>query len=937
MPDFKQELRRRVARLNLEPTREAAIVEEMAQHLEQGFEELLAHGATEAHAEQAVLKELDEGKRLEKNLLRVEKPVWQEPALSEKPGFRNSLLRLANDFRYALRTIRLNPGISFVVILSLALGIGANTAIFQLLDAVRMRTLPVKDPQQLVDLRVGNMKTRRGSGRGSYPNFSNPVWEQIRDRQQAFSGMAAWNSVGVNLATGGLAHNARAMYVNGDFFNTLGVPPVAGRVFNAADDTHGCGLPGAVISYAFWQKQFGGQASAIGGKLTVEGHPVEILGVTGPEFTGVEVGRGFDLAVPLCSEPLIAGDDSMFNRRDGWWLAVIGRLKPGWDRARATAQLEAISPAIFAATLPAGYQPELAKHYLSWKLKTNPAGSGLSRLRGQYEEPLWILLAISGTVLLIACANLANLMLARASAREREVAVRLALGASRWRLAQQFMMESILLAVMGAAAGMLLAQGLTRGLISFFSTQFSQVVLNLGTDWRVLSFTAALAVLTCLFFGLMPALRATATPPILAMKTGGRGVSSGRERFGLRRILVVTQVAMSMVLLVSAFLFVRSFSKLITLDAGFRQDGVLVAYLDFSQLKLPKERRTRFKQELVERMQALPGVDAAAFAEVVPVSGNRWNEDVHYDDHGQDVHVVVNFNAISADYFKAMGTPLVKGRNVGPQDTLASQRVAVVNESFVKKVLMGASTPSRTTPAHAGDPGAEPLGKIFHVDMGSDKPADAYQIVGVVKDTKYEDLQTDFGPIAYLPFTLNPNPDSSAQIVIHSDLALDSLMASVERAAVQASPSIVLQFSGLKTQIRDTLLRERIMASLSGFFGFLAAILATVGLYGVISYMVLRRRNEIGIRMALGADRGRVLRLVLREAATLLAIGVGTGTAISLAATRAAAALLYGLKPYDPLTLAVAAASLMLVAAGATCLPAFRATQIHPTEALREE
>jgi putative ABC transport system permease protein len=359
----------------------------------------------------------------------------------------------------------------------------------------------------------------------------------------------------------------------------------------------------------------------------------------------------------------------------------------------------------------------------------------------------------------------------------------------------------------------------------------------------------------------------------------------------------------------------------VNLDAGFRQDGVLVASLDFSQLKLPKERRTAFKRELVERMQVVPGVESAAFTEVVPVSGNRWNEDVHYDDHGRDVHEIVNFNAVSPDYFKAMGTPLIRGRGVEPQDTFESQRVAVVNESFIRKVLKG----------------AEPLGKIFRVDMGSDKPADVYQIVGVVKDTKYEDLQTGFGPIAYLPYTENPNPDSSAQIVIHSELALDSLMASVERAAVAANPSIVVQFSELKTQIRDTLLRERLMASLSGFFGFLAGLLATIGLYGVISYMVARRRNEIGIRMALGADRGRVLALIMREAALLLAIGLAIGTGLSLASTRAAASLLFGLKPHDPATMALAAISLTVVAVAASYLPAFRAARIHPTEALRDE
>lgn len=921
MPDFKTEVRLRLARLNLEPARESAIVEEMAQHLEQRFDELLAQGASPAAARQAVLKELSEGSRLEKDLLQVEKQVRFEPAPPPPPSLRGGLTRLNKDFRYALRGLRLNPAFTAIAILSLALGIGANTSIFQLLDAVTLRSLPVKNPDELVLIKMPNAKGRTGSARGSAPYFSNAIWEQVRDQQQAFSGMAAWNSTGFNMANRGRARGARGLYVNGDFFPALGVRPLLGRVFSAADDHRGCGLPGAVISYGYWQKEFGGKDSAVGSKLMVEGHPVEVIGVTPPGFYGVEVGRSYDVAIPLCSEVLIAGESSILERRDGWWLGVIGRLKPGWTAAKATAQLEAISPAIFHATLPENYRPDQAKQFLEWKMAAEPAGTGISGLRRAYADPLWILLAIAGTVLLIACANLANLMFARANAREREIAVRLALGASRMRLLQQLLMESLLLSAIGAVAGILLAQGLTRVLVSFLSTQFGSVTLDLGLDWRVLGFTAAIAVMTCLFFGLMPAIKSTAVPPIVAMKAGSRGVTAGRERFGLRRILVVAQVAMSMVLLVGAFLFVRSFQNLVHLNAGFQQTGILVTDLDFTQLNVPATERNSFKQNLVDRLQTLPGVVAAAAVEIVPISGNAWNEDVHFDSSGQDVHEIVNFNRVSPGFFRTMDTALIKGRDFTAENTLTSPAVAIVNESFVRKVLKD----------------AEPLGKIFRVEEGAGKPESPYQIIGVVQDTKYNDMRDDFGPIAYLARSQDKKPDTGLSVVVRSELALDALTGSVEHEVTQINPAIGIQFSVFKTQIRDTMQRERLMASLSGFFGLLAGILATVGLYGVISYMVARRRNEIGIRMALGADRGRVLALIMREAAVLVLLGLLLGAGLSLVSTRTAAALLYGLKPHDPVTLALAAVSLAAVAATASYLPAFRAARIHPTEALREE
>jgi putative ABC transport system permease protein len=921
MPDFRADVRLRLSCLGLEPTREAAIVEELAQHLEQRFEDLVAGGLSPISAREVVLKELSEGSRLERDLLRVERQVRFEPAPPEPPTLISTRALLGKDLRHALRSLRLNPGFATIAILSLALGIGANTAIFQLLDAVRLRTLPVKNPQELMLVKVSNSHGRSGDFRGSFPMFTNAIWERVRDGQQAFSGMAAWNSVSFNLASGGRTRLARGMYVNGDFFQTLGIQPVAGRIFSAADDHKGCGLPGAVISYAFWQKEFGGQSSALGSKLTVEGHPVEIIGVTPADFYGIEVGRGYDVAVPICSESLIDGEYQVVNRIDGWWLAFLGRLKPGWNATRATAQLEAISPGIFQATLPPRYQNELAKQFVGWKLAAEPAGSGLSNLRNRFEDPLWILLAIAGIVLLIACANLANLMFARANAREREIAVRLALGASRRRLLQQLMMESLLLSAIGAFAGILLAQVLTRVLVSFLTTQFRSVTLDLGLDWRVLGFTAAVAILTCLLFGLVPALKATATPPIVAMKTGSRGLAGGRERFSLRRLLVIAQVAMSMVLLVGAFLFVRSFQNLINLNAGLQQSGILTAELDLTQMKLPPEQRNRFKKDMVERLGALSGVASAGSTSILPLSGSGWNDSVHTDASGQEVREVAYFDRVSAGFFRTLEIPLIKGRDFGDQDSPGAPAAAIVNDSFVRKFLKDKN----------------PLGATFRVDEGAGVPESVYEIVGVVADSKYRDLREDFFPVAYVASQQDKKPDTNLPVILRSTLSLDALTSEVERSVVEVSPVIGIQFIVLRTQVRDGLQRERLMASLSGFFGLLAGILAMVGLYGVISYMVVRRRNEIGIRMALGANRARVLALIMREAATLLAIGVVIGAGLSLASTRAAASLLFGLKPHDPVTMALAAISLAAVAAVASYLPAFRAARIHPTEALREE
>jgi putative ABC transport system permease protein len=843
--------------------------------------------------------------------------VREEIYLMNTIGFLDTAWR---DLRYGARLLRLNPGFALVAILSLALGVGANTAIFQLLDAVRLRTLPVAEPQQLMEIRISDATGgRTGQFSGRRPNLTNPLWERIRDRQQSFSGALAWSGAAFNLTAGGEARYAQGLWVSGDFFTTLGVPALAGRVFGTGDDRRGCAAPPAVISYGFWQREYAGDPRAIGRSLMLNGHSYDIVGVTPPSFFGVEVGRAYDVAVPLCAEPLSRGERSALDKTDVWFLSAFGRLKPDWTRERASAQLAAISAPIFEETLPARYRPDDAKKYLQFKLGAFDAATGVSTLRRNYESPLWLLLATTGLVLLIACANLANLMLARATAREREVAVRLAIGASRGRVVRQLLAESLLIAAVGAASGAVLAQWLSRFLVNFLTSDNAPIFVSLALDWRIFAFTSVLAVVTCLVFGLMPAIRVTGTAPGAAMKAGSRGSSDSRERFGLRRALVVLQVALSLVLVVGALLFVRSLRNLMTVDAGFRQDGLLVVNLDLRKAGIPVERRTSLYDEITSRLSALPGVTAGAQAFIVPVSGSGWNNNIVVDGVRQPDNV--NFNSVSADYFKTMSTPMLTGRTFNPQDAAASEKVAVVTEGFASKYF----------------PGRNPVGQTFQVEEGPGQPRPYFHIIGVVKDTKYTDLREPFTPLAFLAASQEPEPDSGLQVVLRSAAPLATITAEVSAAVASFSPAIITQFQTMESQVRDSLLRERLMATLSGFFGGLAALIATIGLYGVMSYMVARRKNEIGIRMALGADGGHVVRMVMGEAAVLLAAGVVVGLVIAVLAARTAATLLFGLQPGDPSTLAMAAAALGVVAMLASYLPALRASRLEPTEALREE
>lgn len=837
--------------------------------------------------------------------------IWLQPKRLEDEMFQ--------DLNFAVRMLFKNKGFTTVAILSLALGIGANTAIFQLIDAVRLRMLPVKAPNELAEVRLVDMKGARGGFARSYPTVTNPIWEQIRDQQQGFSGIFAWGADSANLAPGGEERPARMLYVSGDFFNTLGVQPALGRVLTTADDQRSCAAPGVVISNGFWQSEYGQDTNVIGRKITVNDRPLEIVGVARSNFFGMEVGKSFDLALPICAVSLVRGNDRLLSGTM-WWLTITGRLKPGWSIDQATSQMQSISSGVFQAALPTNYPTASVNDFLASKLIAVPAGAGVSELREEYEQSLWLLLAIAGSVLLVACANLANLLLARASARERELAVRHALGASRLRIIRQLLVESLLLAGAGALLGAGLAQALSRFLVSFLSTGANPVFLDLTPDWRVLAFAIGLALLTCVLFGLAPAIRATRMEAGVVMKTAGRGITASRSRFTMRRALVVAQVALSLVLVAGALLFSRSLGKLLTVDTGFQREGVLAARVNFRRLNLTPDRIPVFKNELLERIRAIPGVDSAAVAHELPL--RDWGGASAWMD-GQDATQAKNtsLSRIGPDYFKTLQIPLLRGRDFDSRDKVETPKVAIVNEAFAREFISGNN----------------PLGQRFWIAATPGEPDTPYEIVGMVGNTKYESLREEFVPIAYYASTQDAGAGAGAQMLIRSQLPQAETVAAIKRVLNEINPVIGVRFEGFKPMIEATILRERLLATLSFFFGLLALLLACIGLYGILSFGVASRTNEIGIRMAMGARGRDVFWLILRESLLLVIAGVAVGLPVVFAVTRLASSLLFRLTPTDPLSLFVSALLMLVVALVAGYLPSHRATRVDPLVALRAD
>jgi predicted permease len=834
--------------------------------------------------------------------------LWVEAiagVLREAP--KEHVRMLLQDLRYAWRIARRSPAFTVTAVATLALGIGANTAIFQLIEAVAFRPLPVTRPHDLAEVRIVGGNKGFGVNPGRYTQLTRPMWQEIRDHQQAFSGAFAWAQVDLRIGEISNLQRVSGLVVTGAFFDVLGIRPVRGRLIEPADERVPCPPSKAVVSHDYWQRQLGGR-DIEGGRLTIDGQPLEILGVVEPKFFGLAVGERFDLAVPFCEPKEL--------RRELFNISVIGRLRPGWSIDRASAHFNALSAGIMDVTAPTGYSAQSIAGYREFRLAAYPVAQGVSGLRTTYGTSLRLLLALTGLVLLIACANLANLMLARASGRYREVAVRLALGASRTRLFRQFFAESALLAVLGAAGGLVIARVLSEALVWALDTPTSRIVLPLDVNWRVTAFSVAVATATCFVFGLAPAMRATKTRPAEVLRGGGRSMTDA-GRFPVQRLMVVMQVAVSLVLLTAAVMFGRSFRNLATVDPRIRVDGVAILFIGYPALNGPPERLIEIQRQLLDEIRAVPGVVNAAATSNTPLTGSSWTHDVEID----GAKFSTKFTWVSPTYFETMAIPIVDGRGLSDLDTRASTPVAVVNRAFVRAL---------------GGTGS-PLGKTMRTGPEPRFPSTVYQIVGVIPDTQYNDLKTPTPPMVFAPQTQHPALGPWANVMVHASSDPAGVARTVKQTFLQTHPEAAVEGLVFKDRVRDGMQRERLLAALAGFFGLLAAVLAMVGLYGMVSYAVAQRRQEIGIRVALGAARHDVVGMMMREASRLVVVGVVIGTGLALLAGPAATTLLFGLAPRDPITLAASAALMVLVASAASFLPARAAARLDPLEAIRDE
>jgi putative ABC transport system permease protein len=825
---------------------------------------------------------------------------------------------LFQDIRYGLRILGRTPVISCVAVFSLALGIGANTAIFSLIDNVMLRMLPVQRPDELVRL-LKMVPSRQGH---SDPSFTNSLWEQVRDRQDVFSNVFAWGQEQFDLAQGGAVQNVQGVFVGGEYFNTLGVRTAAGRLFTRADDQRGCPAQ-AVISYGFWQDHFGGAESAIGSSLSLNNQRFQVIGVSSPGFYGVEVGTKFDVAIPICAAAIFDGKESRLDHRSWWWLSIIGRVKPGISKDQLKARLAVISPQVFNGAVPTDWASADMENFKRRVLLSVPAATGTSYLREQFKQPLNILMGVVGLVLLIACANIASLMLARAAARHKEIAVRKALGASRARLIRQLLTECVLLSTAGALLGVLFARWGTLLLVRLISTGGSEVFLDLSFDWRILGFTAGVAVFTGLLFGVLPAFRSTRVSLTSAMKGSQATDTESRAKFRPGKWIVASQVALSLVLLVASGLFLRSLVKLVTLDAGFDRNNVLLVHANLHSAKVSLERQPAVFDEVEKRLSVLPGVVSAGRSVMTPVSNYVWNNELQVDTPNPPTGdaALAFFNFISPRYFATLRTPLLAGRSFTDGDTKTAPLVAIVNETLARKFF----------------PNGDALGKYFRVQPEPNKTAPPIQIIGLAKDAKYESLREEPHATVYFPIAQITEPAEEQVFELRTAARPSALVPSVQEDVARVSKTIPLEFHTLAEQVDDSLVQERLLATLSTFFGGLALLLAMIGLYGALSYLVAQRQPEFGIRMALGAPRGSILRLVMRDVVLVLAGGLTAGACFALAAVGVLQKMLFGLAPHDSFTFVAAIVVLSAVSVVAGYLPARRAMRVDPMVALRYE
>jgi putative ABC transport system permease protein len=804
---------------------------------------------------------------------------------------------LAEDRRNGFRQIARNPGFTAIAVLTLALGIGANTALFSIFNSLILRPLPVSDPGSLALLTDGS--------------WSYPIWNEITTRETGlFDGTFAWSAQRFDLSAGGQAEPVDGAYVSGRLFDVLGVSGIRGRMLSPADDSAApADGPVAVISHRLWRQRFGGARDVVGRQLTVRRIPFTIVGVMPPGFFGADVGRMADVMLPFAAEPLVRGPESRLAAKSSWWLQIMVRLKPGQSLEQANAALR-----VLQAQITEGASRQLKPFTLV------AAATGNSSLRSRFKTPLLAMVVAVGLVLLVACANIASLMLARTLARRREFSVRLALGSSRGRIARLLFIESLIVAVTGAAVGLVFAKWSSALLVQQLSTWQSTVSLDLALDLRVLAFTAVLACLSALIAGVAPALGLKTVDPGEALKSSGRAIA-GDGRFSVRGTLVVAQIAVSFALVVAAGLFLHTFASLNRLPLGFAPEPLLVAELNL-QPGGPREERGARVGRLREATAAVSGVRSAAVSSVRLLTGGGWatGQVAIGDGPMARSRPLLWLNGTTPGWFETMGIPLRSGRDFEAGDRVGSRPVAIVNETFVRRFL----------------PGEQPIGQTVRLGLEADT---RYEIVGVVGDTVYTTPRDGMLATMYVPMAQRKPSEFWATVLLTVNTA-PGTRAMVERdvaeALRRADPTIAFTFGTFDELVEATVTQERLIALVSAFFGGLALLLAAVGLYGVVAHAVRARQREIGLRIALGAAPSSILRLVFERVGVLIAAGLALGLAGSLWAARLVETLLFHLEPRDPVTFGGAAAVLVAVGVLAAWLPAHRAARLDPVTVLRE-
>ena len=827
---------------------------------------------------------------------------------------------LLQEIRYSFRSLRKTPVFTAVAVLSLALGVGANTAIFTLMDQVLLRMLPIQNPAEIV------MFDAPGPNQGSTRNdnaFSYPMYTDLNSSNSVFTGMLARYATECSISAGNQTDRVQAELVSGNFFDVLGVRTAIGRTFTPDDDKTPNAHPLVILTDGYWTRRFGRDNSIINRKILVNGHPMTVVGITAPGFYGIEIGAATDILVPMMMKAQMTPNwDDMTNRRS-MWLNIFARLKPGVSEKQAEAAMNvAFRQVLESEVKDIKANARFQKRFVEKHLSLLPGQRGRSQLRNQFSTPLIVLMCMVGMVLLIACANVANLLIARAAARQKEVAIRLALGATRYQIVRQFLIESTLLSLAGGAFGLLFASWTGEALLRFLPFEGAAATLSTDPDLRVLAFTLALSLVTGLLFGLAPALQSTRPDlaPTLKDESGNSSSAGGQVRF--RKGLVVAQVALSLLLLIGGGLFAKSLYNLKSLNPGFRTDHVMTFSLDPSLNGYKQSQMLSLFENLQKQIGSIPGVRSVSMAQIGLMTGDRHRSSVKVEGYQakEDEDMSPYTNGVGTAFFDTMGIPLVAGRDFTEKDGPGAPKVAIINEAM----------------AHYFFGNANPIGRRFKFGGGPEGKLDI-EIIGVAKDGKFVEYREKSNRLIYLPYRQDDALDRMT-FYVQTAQEPNAMAAVLQKAIRQADSNLpVFQVKNMQVQVDDSLFVERLIALLSAFFGLLATLLAAIGLYGVMAYAVARRTREIGIRMALGAERRNVLWLVMREVSLMAGIGIAIGLPCAYALGRLVESQLFGLSAKDPGILTIATVTLALVAMLSGYLPAERATRVDPMVALRYE